>query len=110
MSDTIRPIGVAFGYPSGVPTDVRVIAFLIIRIFLGILSTIFIVLIVYGGYMYMTSQGEQDKVQKAKGILRTGIIGIIIIFSAWSIGAFVLRALVCAVSEYGQWCLFFTGY
>lgn len=109
MRDAIVPIGRVFGYPSGIPSDIRVIAFVVVSIFLRLLAVIFIILIIYGGYIYLTSQGIEEKVQKGKAIVRTGIIGAAIIIASLSIATFVLRAFVCAVSTYSDFCFFLYG-
>jgi len=109
MFQMIKPIGQAFGYKTGVPQDIRIIAATIIRIFILFLSTIFFVLVVYGGYTWMMAQGEEDRVNKGKGILRNGIVGIAIIFVSYAITRYVLLSLACAVSSYSGWCLFFNG-
>lgn len=55
--------------------------------FLGILATL---IILYGGYTWMTSGGNADKVQKAKKIIINGIIGLVIILSSYAIARFFL--------------------
>ncbi len=66
----------------------------VIAVFLSVLGIIFVVLIVYAGYMYMTAGGEDDKVKKAKKLLGQAIIGLVIIIAAYSISAFVIDSLV----------------
>jgi len=73
--------------------DVRVIVFEIIRIFFGILGIIAVILIIYGGWMYMTSAGNTDRLEKARKILINALIGLIIIMSAFAIVHFILRQL-----------------
>lgn len=109
MFQMIKPIGQAFGYQTGVPQDIRIIAATIIRIFILILTIIFFILVVYGGYTWMMAQGEEDRVNKGKGILRNGIVGIVIIFASYAITRYVLLSITCAVSSYSGWCLFFNG-
>ncbi|KKR34904.1 MAG: hypothetical protein UT67_C0005G0016 [Candidatus Magasanikbacteria bacterium GW2011_GWA2_40_10] len=62
----------------------------IIKIVLGLLGTIFLVLIVYAGFLWMTAAGEEEKVTKAMNILKTSVIGLVIILAAYSITYFVL--------------------
>ena len=104
----ISPIGQAFGYRNGTPPDIRSVIAIIIRIFLLLLSSIFMALTVYGGYIYMTAYGETEKVEKGKGILRTGIVGITIIFTSYAITRFVVIAAFCATRDYSDFCLFIT--
>ena len=104
----ITPVGQAFGYRNGTPPDVRSIIAVIIRIFLLLLATIFMALTVYGGYVYMTAYGETEKVERGKGILRTGIVGVTIIFASYAITRFVVIAAFCATRDYSDFCLFIT--
>ncbi len=54
--------------------------------FVGIL---FLILVIYAGIMWMTAQGNEQKVTKAKDLLINSIIGLIIVFAAYAITAFV---------------------
>ncbi len=64
--------------------------------FLGLLGIIFIVLLIYGGFKYMTAQGESDNIKTATGIIRDALIGLVIILLAWSITLFVTSKIVGA--------------
>ncbi|MFZ2979174.1 MAG: LamG-like jellyroll fold domain-containing protein, partial [Candidatus Magasanikiibacteriota bacterium] len=77
-------------------TDIRVIVVKIIRALLGLLGIIALVIVLYGGYVYMTSGGNEEEIGKAKKILINGVIGLIIIFSAFAIVQFVLNKLADA--------------
>jgi hypothetical protein len=68
---------------------VRVINFILL--FLGILA---VGLVLWAGFLWMTSGGSEDKIDQAKKILKNGIIGLIIVLSAWGIATFVLTKLM----------------
>jgi hypothetical protein len=51
---------------------------------------------VYGGYTWMTSFGNSQKVDKAKELIVDAIIGLIIILLAYAIAGFVVGELVKA--------------
>lgn len=61
----------------------------IIKILFGILGVIALVIVLYAGFLYMTSGGDQEKVMTAKKWLINGVIGLAIIFSAYSITMFL---------------------
>lgn len=65
----------------------------IIQPVLGLLGLLFFVLVVYAGFLWMTSAGEEKKVSKAKEILRTAVIGAVIIMAAYAITNAVFSAL-----------------
>ena len=45
--------------------------------------------VVYGGLQYMTSQGEPDRVEKAKNTLMNALIGLVIVIVAIPVVAFI---------------------
>lgn len=65
----------------------------IIAVLLSVLGIIFVVLVVYAGFLYLTASGDDAKVKKAKTLLTQSIIGLIIIVAAYAIAAFVIDAL-----------------
>ena len=110
IRDMILPIGkIGYGYPSGVPTDIRIIAMVVIKIFIMVIIIVFFCLFFYGGFTYMTAAGDENKVDKGKDTLKTATIGLVIIFTSYAITRFIILAAVCAVSQYSDWCLFFVG-
>lgn len=66
----------------------------IIQIFLGFLGFIAVILIIYAGFLWMTSAGDADKVKKAKDILKNAFIGLVIILSSVGIVTFILNLLI----------------
>ncbi|MBI2459496.1 MAG: hypothetical protein HYV53_03015 [Parcubacteria group bacterium] len=67
---------------------------IVIQAFLGLLGVIFLVYMIYAGYAWMTAQGDEEKVTKAKDTIQRAIIGLIIIIAAYAISYFVLQKLV----------------
>lgn len=70
----------------------------IIRTILGLLGIIFLVLMVYAGFLWMTARGESEPVDKAKDIIKQSIIGMIIIFLAYALTGFIINAVVQATT------------
>ncbi|MBP6942464.1 MAG: hypothetical protein KBB55_00260 [Candidatus Buchananbacteria bacterium] len=56
--------------------------------FLGIVA---VLVILYGGFKWMTAGGDDGKVSEAKKLIVNGIIGLIIILSAYAIATFVFN-------------------
>ena len=50
-------------------------------------------LIVYGGFLWMTAAGNDDAVSKAKKIMIAGVIGLVIVLSAFAIASYVVEQL-----------------
>ena len=57
---------------------------------LSFLGVIFLVLAIYAGILWMTSQGNEKTVEKAKDILINSVIGLIIVALAYAISYFVV--------------------
>jgi len=73
--------------------DPRTIAGRIINISLGVLGVIAVGFVIFGGVIWMTSGGEEEKISRAKKILKNGVIGLVIIIASWAIATFVLSKL-----------------
>ncbi len=69
----------------------------IINIVLGFLALIAVIIVLIGGFEWMTAGGNEDKVKTAKKRLEYGLIGLVIIFLAYAIVKFVLNKLVSVV-------------
>lgn len=63
----------------------------ILQLVLGLLSLIAVVMIIIGGFTWLTAGGNEEKVDKAKKIISAAVIGLIIVLLAWAIVIFVAR-------------------
>ena len=75
-------------------TDPRIIIARVIRVALGFLGVIALILILYAGWLYMMSAGAPEKIDKAKKILSSAAIGLVIILSAFAIATFLINYLL----------------
>lgn len=69
----------------------------IIRIIMGLLGVIVVLIILWGGFIWMTAGGEPDKVDKAKKMIYSGIIGLVVILAAYAIASFVINSLTSII-------------
>ncbi|HNX11265.1 MAG TPA: hypothetical protein PKI61_03935 [bacterium] len=58
---------------------------------LSLLGVIFLILMIYGGISWMTAQGNDQKVSKAKDIIMNSITGLVIVAAAYAITYFVVK-------------------
>ena len=65
----------------------------IIQILLGFLGILAVIIILWGGFMWMTAAGDESKVDKAKKLIISGIVGIVIILAAYIIANFVIGTI-----------------
>jgi len=77
-------------------TDPREMAANVVNVILGFLGIIAVILILAGGFMWMTAAGNEDKVGTAKKVMTAGVVGLVIVLAAFGIAKFVIGALVTA--------------
>ncbi len=82
-------------------TDPRIIAARIINIAFGLIGIIMVSIILYAGFLYMTSGGDAEKTQTALKYIRNAVIGLIIILMSWAITRFVVERLLEATGAGG---------
>lgn len=66
----------------------------VIKVALSFVGVIFLALMVYAGYLWMTAQGEEEPIKKAQNIIKSSIIGLIITVGAYSITSFVVPKIL----------------
>lgn len=66
----------------------------IIKIVLGLIGFIAVVMIMIGGFQWMTAGGSSEKIDAAKSMITQGLIGICVIFLAYGIAYFVISRLM----------------
>jgi len=94
---TASDTGLDYGTYTGLGTkDIREGVMTIVNVLLGFLGIIAILIILYGGFMWMTAAGNEEKVDQAKKIITAGIIGLVIIFVSFAIATFVIDSLITA--------------
>jgi len=82
-------------------TDPRSIAGSVINIFLGFLGVIAVLIILYGGFKWMTAGGNDDGIGEAKQMISAGVVGLVVILAAFGIAQFVINALYNATGATG---------
>lgn len=69
----------------------------IIRIIVGFLGIITVIIILYGGFVWMSSFGEEDKIDRAKKLIGAGVVGLVVVLAAYAVASFVVNSLTAAV-------------
>ncbi|NCU39741.1 hypothetical protein EOL99_02515 [Candidatus Falkowbacteria bacterium] len=68
-------------------------------IILGLVGSLSLLVFVIGGVMFMLSAGSKEKVQRAKQVIISAVVGLIIVFSSWLIISFVITSLGANTTE-----------
>jgi len=79
--------------------DPRDIVARVIRIILGFLGIVAVIIILLGGFKWMTAGGNEDKVTEARKLIVSGVIGLVIIMAAFGIAQFVISGLLSATNN-----------
>jgi hypothetical protein len=80
---------------------------IIIKWLFGVIFLIFAVLMLVAGFGLVTSAGNQSALEAAKSKFKNGIIGLLIVMSAWIMVDTIMKGLLTGgtgnVSGYGPW-------
>ncbi len=82
-------------------TDIRIVIARIIRYLLGFLGIITVLFVMYAGWLWMTSGGNEEKIARAKKTLINAAIGLIIIVTSFGIVTLILNRLLSASTGMG---------
>jgi len=104
LAPSAHAIDLGFGYAENIglasagDEDIRDTAVDIVKYLLTFLAIIAVIMILYGGFIWMTAGGNEDRVAKAKKIITSGAIGLIIVISAFAITMFVAEIAQNAIN------------
>lgn len=73
----------------------------VIGIVLQFVGLAFFILMIYGGFIWMFARGNDQDVQKAKDLIQSAIIGLIIVLAAYAITMFIGNALTSGTQPVG---------
>lgn len=63
----------------------------LVNVLLGFLGIIAVIIILWGGFKWMTAAGNEEQVGEARNMIIAGIIGLAIIIASFAITSFVVR-------------------
>lgn len=68
----------------------------IIKNIMVLIGVIFVILVIYGGYLWMTARDNDEVAKKALGILKTAVIGFFIVVGAYSLTSYIVDKIILA--------------
>jgi len=71
----------------------------VINIALSLVGVIFLILMLYSGYLWMTAKDDNKAIDKAKENIKTALTGLIIVFGAYAITKLILGLLETTVNK-----------
>ncbi len=73
----------------------------VVKFILGFLSVVFVILIIYSGFKWMTAGGDSKKVDEAKSVMKNAIIGLIIVMCSYAIATVIFNIINTEVLKGG---------
>ena len=70
----------------------------LISLALSVLGIIFIGLMIYAGFTWMTAAGNEKRIEKSKSIIIESAIGLVIVLTAYAITYFIITSFKDQVS------------
>ena len=78
---------------SGGETDIPTIVGNVIKAVTGIIGSLTLLVFIYGGFMWLTSAGQQEKVKTGMMTMLYATIGLFVIFSSYAILSLIFKSL-----------------
>lgn len=69
---------------------------------LSLLGVVFLVLMVYGGILWMTAHGNAEQLKKSREIIIAAIVGLIVVLLAYALTSFIMNSLA-TTSSASEW-------
>lgn len=92
INDAATPSGYTVGAVNEKTIATQIGSYIqIVTAFVGVL---FLILMIYAGYLWMTARGNEEQITKAKNLIIAAIIGLIIVLAAYAITAFIGQQIV----------------
>ncbi len=96
---TPNDLGIQYGAATGLGNkDVRVTIASIIKTAMGLLGIVAVVIVLIGGFKWMTAGGNDEQTGEAKKWIFSGVIGLAIILSAYALATYIINSLVTATT------------
>lgn len=70
---------------------------ILVQAVLQIVGVVFLILIVYGGFKWMSASGQQKQIEEAQKTIIHSIVGLLIVVLAYGISVFVMAELQKAI-------------
>ena len=77
--------------------DIKVTIGNIVQIVIGFLGILLVLYLLYGGFLWFTSGGNEDKIDQAKRIIISAVVGLVLVLAAFAIASFIVSSVQKAV-------------
>jgi Type IV secretion system pilin len=73
-------------------SDFLIVGVNVTKVILGVSGSIILIMLVYGGFLWLVSAGNSSRVEQGKKVLSSSLLGLIIVFGAYSLIGLILAA------------------
>ena len=87
-----NPLGNICGGKTG-QVCVQLVIGNVIRAALGVSGSIAFLMMTWGGFLWLTSMGNNERVEKGKNTLIWATLGLVIIFGAYALTSYIINAI-----------------
>lgn len=84
---------------TGLQRDIAPAISTVVGAVLGVLGTVFFVLVVYAGVKWMLARGDEGEIEKSKEIIKAAVMGLVVTLAAYAITSFVGTRLTKATNS-----------
>ncbi len=81
------------GFAGAENADPKVVIENIVRVVFGIIGVILVLFIIYGGWLWFTSRGDEKQIEQAKKVITATVVGLIITVLAYVIAGFIISSI-----------------
>ena len=73
--------------------DVRIFLAGLVQSALSLVGVIFFIVMLYGGFQWLTAGGNEEQVKKAHGMLKAGFIGFLVTLLSYALTKYIIGKL-----------------
>ncbi len=81
--------------------DVKTTIGNIVQIAIGFLGILLVLYLLYGGFIWMTSGGDEGKIEDAKKMIVAAVVGLVLVIASYAIATFIITNVQKAVGPGG---------
>lgn len=71
----------------------------VLKVFIGFSGSVALLMFIYGGFIWLTSAGEADKIKKGRDIFLWSAVGLVVIFNSYVLLDFVINGILAPASK-----------
>lgn len=81
------------------PTELEPFVAVIIRGILTIVGVVFLLMTIYGGFLWMEARGDESKAVKARDIIVMAATGLVVVIGSYALATFIFSRIYGAVTR-----------